>query len=222
MAKVKFKCTDCIFYPLYCSLCYERVSKVFYTSFSTLTANEFYRNLTVELGIEPSARKSDNLRAIQQEVIRLSSDKNRTPVIIIDEADHMDSRALTDLQICFNFEMDSRDKAIVLLCGHPNINHQLKLNVHNALCQRIIMNYNMEGLSKNEGRRYITEKLKEAGSTRDIFDTNAVEAIVNGSDGTPRMMNKYCSRAMMIGNIEAKDEIDADIARKAINDCTLG
>lgn len=36
--------------------------KVIYTSLSTLTANDFYRNLAHELGAQPSFRKPDNFR----------------------------------------------------------------------------------------------------------------------------------------------------------------
>ena len=38
------------------------------------------------------------------------------------------------------------------------------------------MNYNLEGLSKEEGRSYIQEKLKGAGCNRTVFQEAAVEA----------------------------------------------
>ena len=42
--------------------------KVVYTGLSTLTANDFYRNLVQELGAQPSFRKPDNFRTIQRTV----------------------------------------------------------------------------------------------------------------------------------------------------------
>lgn len=96
--------------------------KVVYSSFSTLTANDFYRNLAGELGAQPSFRKPDNFRTIQEEISRLSLEKRKTPVIIIDEANYISNAILNDLKILFNFEMDSRDRAAVLLAGLPQLN----------------------------------------------------------------------------------------------------
>lgn len=81
--------------------------------------------------------------------------------------------------------MNSMDRAVILLAGLPHLNSALRLGVHEPLRQRIIMNYNMEGLSKEEGHSYISEKLKSAGGTPDIFDGNAVDAIINAADAHP-------------------------------------
>lgn len=97
------------------------------------------------------------------EIARLSIEKRKTPVIIIDEADYINNAILNDLKILFNFEMDSGDRAAILLAGLPKLNSTLRLAIHEPLHQRPVMNYNPEGLSKEEGRSYIHEKLKGAG-----------------------------------------------------------
>ena len=93
--------------------------KVVCSSLSTLTVNDFYRNLASELGAQPAFRKTDNFKLIQNEINRLVLEKRQTPVIIIDEANYIGNAVLNDLKMLFNFEMDSRDRAIVLLAGLP-------------------------------------------------------------------------------------------------------
>lgn len=39
--------------------------KVLYTSLSTLTVNEFYRNLVISFGTQPAYKKTENFRIIQ-------------------------------------------------------------------------------------------------------------------------------------------------------------
>ena len=129
--------------------------KVVYSSLSTLTVMEFYRNLASELGAVPVHRKMDNFRLIQDEINRLVMEKRQTPVIIMDEANYIGTAILNDLKILFNFEMDSRDRAVILLAGLPQLNNTLRLGIHEPLRQRIVMNYNLDGLSKEEGRLYI-------------------------------------------------------------------
>ena len=114
--------------------------------------------------------------------------------------------------------MDSQDRAIVLLVGLPQINHTLRLNAHEALRQRIVMNYNMEGLSKAEGRIYISEKLRHAGSTFPVFDDSAIEAILNKANGIPRVMNRLCSSSLLIADSLGKKVVSLDVVTSAIDD----
>lgn len=195
--------------------------KVVYSSLSTLTVNDFYRNLAQELGAQPAFRKTDNFKIIQNEINRLVLEKRQTPVIIIDEANYISNVVLNDLKMLFNFEMDSKDRAIILLAGLPQLNNILRLSNHEPLRQRIIMNYNLEGMSKSEGRSYIESKLKGAGCTQTVFDDNALEAILNAANGTPRMINKFCNASLLIGNSSNINIITADTVMQAISDCEL-
>lgn len=196
--------------------------KVVYSSLSTLTVNDFYRNLADELGAQPAFRKTDNFKIIQNEIIRLALEKRQTPVIIIDEANYIGNAVLGDLKMLFNFEMDSKDRAVVLLSGLPQLNSTLRLGIHEPFRQRLVMNYNLEGMTKAEGHSYITEKLKGAGCTQDVFEENALEAILNAANGTPRMVNKLCNASLLIGNNSNLNLITADAVMQAINDCELG
>ena len=121
-----------------------------YSSLSTLTVNDFYRNLATELGDQPAFRKTDNFKIIQDEINRLVLEKRQTHVIIIDEANYIGNAVLNDLKMLFNFEMDSKDRAVVLLSGLPQLNSTLRLSIHEPFRQRIVMNYNLEGMTKAE------------------------------------------------------------------------
>jgi len=196
--------------------------KVIYSSLSTVTVNDFYRNLAASLGAQASYRKAENFHIIQNEINRLALDKRKTPVIIIDEANYIKNAVLNDLKILFNFEMDSKDRAVILLVGLPQLNNTLQLSIHEPLRQRIIMNYNIEGYSKEEGRSYIEMKLKKAGCTDQIFEEAAIEAILNASDGTARMISKLCNASLVIGHSQSAGRINSDIVMQAINDTTIG
>ena len=89
--------------------------KVVYTSLSTLTVSEFYKHMAIELGLGAMHKKNDNFRNIQAEISRYSIEKRITPVIIIDEANYINNAVLNEFKMLFNFEMDSRDRAVVLL-----------------------------------------------------------------------------------------------------------
>lgn len=196
--------------------------KVAYSSLSSLTVMDFYRQIASRLGIEPRFRKNDIFNDIQDEIHRLALEKRIIPVIIIDEADKLSHKVLHDLQVMFNFDMDSRDLAILLLIGQPRLNNTLNQNMHESLRQRIIMNYHMGGLTKEESCTYISKKLEKAGCHQTVFDTNATEAVINAANGIPRMINKICNRSLVIGASAGSQVIDAETVMKAVDDCILG
>ncbi len=195
--------------------------KVIYSSLSTLTVVEFYRSLASGLGMEPRFRKTDNFKIIQDEIQRYALEKRITPVIIIDEANHACTAILNDLKMLFNFEMDSRDRAVVLLAGLPALNHTLQLGIHEPLRQRITMNYNMDGFSREEAKEYIMTKLRGVRCTRQVFDENALEALANAANGVPRLLNKLANSCLMIASVKNCDTVDSEIVMQAITDCEL-
>ena len=122
----------------------------------------------------------------------------------------------------FNFEMDSKDQAVVLLVGLPQLNNTLRLVSNEPLRQRITMNYNLEGLSKTEAKEYILHKLRGANCHSGVYEDTAVEAILNASNGVPRIINKLCNASLLIGNTKNANIIDSDIVMAAVNEIELG
>lgn len=196
--------------------------KVIYTSLSTLTVSEFYKHMASELGLEPMHKKTDNFKNIQAEICRYSIEKRITPVIIIDEANYVNNAVLNDLKMLFNFDMDSKDRAVVLLVGLPQLNNTLRLVANEPLRQRITMNYNLDRLTKEEAYEYIKGKLNGAKCTMKVFDANAIEAIVNAANGIPRLINKICNSCLIIANSKNASIVDTDIVMLAVNETELG
>lgn len=196
--------------------------KVIYIPITTITCVEFYRYLARELGLESKFKKYENFVAIQNEINRYVLEKRITPVIILDEANHINSNILSDLKILFNFEMDSKDRVVLLLAGLPILNNTLRTTSHEPLRQRITMNYNLEGLNKEEAAIYIKEKVKKAGGDENIFTPNALEGIINFANGTPRLIDKVCNSCLIIADSKKYGTINEEIVMMAVNETELG
>lgn len=196
-------------------------NKVIYVPITTLTVGDFYRHLASELGCQPSYRKNENFRLIQNSIERLSVEKKMTPIFIFDEANYMMNATLNDLKILFNFEMDSVNKAVILLTGLPQLNNTLRLNVHEPLRQRITMNYTINPLSQEEGKLYLTEKMKAAGCHQEVFSKNAAEAIISGTNGIPRMIDKIANASLMVGDKRNENIISAETVMSAVSDTAI-
>lgn len=205
----------------WCNSLNPSLYKVVYTCLSTLTVNDFYRHLASLLGLEPAYKKPLNYDNIRGEINRLTLDKKKTPVIIIDEANHISNSILTDMPMLFNFDMDLKDRAIVLLVGLPKLIRTLELNANEALSQRIVVNYQINGISKNEVSSYINTALKGAGIFEELFAPAAIEAIANAADGAPRIINKICTNCLIISAAKQSHAINPEIVDLAISESEL-
>lgn len=117
--------------------------------------------------------------------------------------------------------MDSRDRAVVLIIGLPQLNNTLRLTANEPLRQRITMNFNIDSLSKKEAAGYIKAKLSGSKCTQEVFNSSAIEAIANASNDIPRMISKICNSSLMIAAGKSTDTVDADIVMSAVNDIEL-
>ncbi|AGL03701.1 ExeA family protein [Desulfoscipio gibsoniae] len=109
--------------------------KVVYFPLSTGSVNDFYRGLAFGLGDEPKNRKVDLFRQIQQTITVLFHERKVTPVFILDEMQMAKDVFLSDLNLLFNFQMDSHNPFILLLCGLPYLRDRLALNHNRPLAQ---------------------------------------------------------------------------------------
>ena len=86
----------------------------------------------------------------------------------------------------FNFEMDSKNLATVILIGQNNLINNLLLETNRAIRQRINMTYSMKNISLDETIEYIKFKVHEVGGADDLFTPNAIEKIFKEANGAPR------------------------------------
>lgn len=195
--------------------------KVIYISHTTLTVHEFYKELCDRFGLEVSHSKRKNIKNIKDEIIRLYIEKRITPVIILDEANYLIYAILNDLKILLNFEMDSKNPYILILCGQMIIRNTLNTKANEALKQRISMNYNVEKLSDDEARHYIDTKLNSAGLVNQILNNTAYNEVIGYSNGVPRVINQVMSKALLLLENRKLEIIDDKTMMEAIDESTI-
>lgn len=196
--------------------------KSVYVCMSTLSVLEFYKELCDGLDIEQSHKKIEMFNDIQDRIINLVKDKKMNVIIVIDEAQYLSSNILNDLKLLFNFEMDSKNYASVILVGQPILNNILNRNIYEALRQRITVSYNLVGISKEELINYINTRIDIAHGNKGIFSDQAIETIYSASSGSIRVVNNIITKCLVIGNSKKSQIIDSDIVLEACNELALG
>lgn len=199
----------------------KNLYKVVYICMSTVTVFEFYKQLCYELDLEPAYKKIDMFKEIQERIITLAKEKKMNVIIVIDEAQYLKTAILNDLKILFNFELDSKNYASIILVGQPVLNNILSRNVFEALRQRITISYNMSGITREEIKDYIDSMIKIAGGNNGIFNEQAIETIYSASNGSIRVINNIITKCFIIGKSKNKEYIDSELVLEASNELSF-
>jgi len=184
---------------------------VVYLPLASVTVLDFYHHLAVGLGLVPRFRKVALFHQIQEYIANAYLQKHLSTLIIIDEAQFVQNAILHDLRLLFNFQMDSKNYAGVLLAGQPQLLNQLSLQIHIPLRQRIAIHYGFKGLTKEEVSLYLSALLKAAGVSEPLFSPDACEAIAGFTGGMPRKVNNLAEKSLVVGFQKQLRIIDANI-----------
>jgi len=198
------------------------LSQMIYTCLSTISVTEFYRQMCVQLGLEPAGRKTDMFRLIQERVRSLLKEKHKTLLVAVDECQYLNTDILRDFKLLMNQEFDSMDCFALIMVGLPHMNGILEKPVHEALKQRIVVHYNFNGLSSDETAQYIYSRIEAAGGACSIIDEAAIHTVAGYSQGAPRIINSVMTNALILGSQLKKQSIDTETILAASNSLALG
>jgi len=197
------------------------LTKFVYICLSTVTTLEFYRQFCSCLGLEPAYKKSAMFRSIQEFFEEMGSQKKIHYIVCLDEAQYLRSDILRDLKMLTNFSMDSKTCFSLVLLGQPILNNILMRQPNEALRQRILINYDFNGLLESEVSGYVSSRFALAGASAAIMDGNAVLAAYGSSGGSVRKLNSVITKALTIGAQHGKQHIDTEIILAAVNETEL-
>lgn len=205
----------------WCNKLNTNTTKYVYLCLSTVTNKEFYQELCLGLGVEPKYNKLALFEDIQN-CIKVYTDERRMKVIVIlDEAQYLNSSILKDLQIITNFDMDSRDLLSVVLVGHTFLGQILNKQPYESLRQRLKIKYRMTGISEKETKDYVRTQLSIVNADTEIFDEAALSNLYNSSGGAIRKLNNIISNALTIGAQTKKRSIDSEIVLAAAEELAV-
>lgn len=191
---------------------------VCYVSHSTCAVLDLFREIARGFAIEPGYRKADVIREVKDRIIKLSRGQKIQPVLVVDDAHLLPTHVLDDLRLLTSFDADSRDDLTVVLCGHPQLEANLRLAINEALSQRIVVRLRLRSLHPEEVDGYLRFRLELAGRTAKLFLPDAADAIARAARGIPRLVDRLAEHCLLIALRGKHTEIDAEIVTEAIDE----
>lgn len=195
---------------------------IYISSNDNLTVFDFFKEISSALNLDTGAcYRTDLYNNIQKAIKRLVEIDKVQPVIIIDDAHTLSRDILKNLKILFDFDMDSKDYTILILIGLNDLKDELSKKIYESINQRIIVNYKMKGLSRDEVKQYIKTRFEISNVNIDIFTEDALNALYACSKSSPRRLNTLILNCLMLGCQNHLQEINSEIVMIAKGEMDL-
>ncbi len=174
-----------------------------------LTPTQLLKAIAAGLGIRDSDfGRFELMDAIQAKLVELH-EQGREPVVIIDEAQLIPTKATFDeIRLLTNFQLDDQNLLSLILVGQPELDVRLRRAGYAALRQRIGMRYSLKPLSLDETIEYIEHRIRVAGGRRNPFSREAMEEMFLLSGGIPRLINTLATTALLDAFGEDAEAVD--------------
>jgi type II secretory pathway predicted ATPase ExeA len=185
-------------------------------------SNDFLRYLLSELGSDaPDSNVGGMQEAINQLLVREFRSGRRT-IIVIDEAQGLDTPVLETIRLLSNFETRSEKLLQIILTGQPQLAQRLANPELTQLRQRISILTTLIPFGLEETRNYIEHRLTIAGyKGPPLFTSAAVRLIWERSGGVPRKINTLCFNALLLATAAEQKQVDSDILHEVVADLDL-
>lgn len=173
--------------------------KLSYICLSTASSTDFYQQLCVSLGLKISDCESNMRQRILEYLYLICTIKNTHCMICLDEAQNLNSDKFREFDTLCRFCINSKNCFSLILLGQPTLTNFLTKQSNDAFQQHICVNYSFTGLTWEEARNYINDRLELAGATTRIFDESALLTAYENCNASLRQLNLIMTEALTIG-----------------------
>jgi len=188
----------------------------------TISPNELLKAVALDFGVKQQDMENQSgehiLRLIQIRLMYLS-EKGSVAVIVIDEAQNLNDKALEQVCLISNIEIDQKKAVKVILVGQLELGKNLQRPELLKIYQRITIRARLAPLSLNDTYLYIQHRIRVAGGTefrQPKFPKKVIKQIYYYSNGLPRIINIICERCLMAAFNDKKKRIKSSHVKQAL------
>jgi general secretion pathway protein A len=182
---------------------------------ATLGRRDFYRQLCLALGLQPSATAAGVFYAVSSLVEDLAKERVH-PVFLLDEAHLLHQDTLDHLHILLNYQWDSRALLSLVLVGLPELSDRLALRRNRSLYSRLHHRITLDALTADDTAEYLRTRLRRAGCDREIFASDAVALLHEATSGAMRDLDRLTSTVLREAARKKRRLVERDLVARAI------
>ena len=156
-----------------------------------------------ELGmtVTPPLSRHQLLTLLRDGLLRHAGQGHRV-LVCIDEAQALPVATLESLRLLSNLETEKRKLLQLVLLGQPELDQTLSRPEIRQLLQRITFSAYLGPMRANRVAAYLVHRMSTAAvdeaTDTQVFESDAVQAMVRHSGGVPRLVNILAHKGLML------------------------
>ena len=183
---------------------------------ATLGRRDFYRQLCLALNLSPKATAAAVFYAISAHVEELGRERIH-PVFLLDESHLLRQDVLDHLHVLANYEWDSKPLLSLVLVGLPELGGRMKLARNRSLWSRIHCRVHIAQASDADTNEYVQYRVERAGQKRDLFSSDALSMLHEGTFGRLRDIDRVATLALKSAARRKLKTVDRDIVNDILD-----
>lgn len=187
---------------------------------SGITPEWILARISMQLGVEnPAIDRLQLLKQLYERLLAIEA-AGRKAVVLIDEAQMLHSRELMEeFRGLLNLEIPGKKLLNLVFFGLPEVDECLKLD--EPIAQRVALKFRLNSMGVETTESYIKHRLKIAGARQMLFSPQAVPAIHQFGNGTPRLINTICDNCLLEAFLMKVPHVDLKVVHSVVGDLGL-
>lgn len=181
------------------------------------------RILAEKIGLELTRKGLPPLHKLQRHLAHLQKETGSPfPVIIVDDAQHLEPESLRDLCAILAHPDDQGTLASLMLVGDETLERTLRLDSRRAIASRMACVFRMEPLNFDETKGILERRLALAKASKDLFAEDAVELLAAQCRGNRRELMNLATRLCIEAHHRGEKSITGELVMTTTPMQTIG
>lgn len=161
------------------------------------TRRALLQSILFELRLPYQEQTEGALRLSLTASLEPTADPGAGLLLIVDEADTLPLRLIEELRMLTNIVRNGLSRVQLILSGATSLEERLANPKFESFNQRVAARCYLQPLTRDETFNYVAWQVQVAGGDlRRVFDTSALQAAYEATEGIPRLINQVCDYAL--------------------------
>lgn len=187
---------------------------------SGITQEWILTRIAMQLGVDsPAADRLTLLKQLYERLLQIENEGRRA-VVLIDEAQMLESRELMEeFRGLLNLEIPGKKLLNIIFFGLPEVEDCLRLD--EPLAQRVAVKYQLKSMTVDTTRSYIKHRLQVASAGKMLFSDDVVGSIHRYAGGVPRLINTICDNCLFEAYLRKLPMVNLHVLQSVVGDLGL-
>lgn len=169
---------------------------------------DFYRELGHLFGVPLSPHNRWNSsKALREKWLTHIEAAIHRPVLLVDEAQEMNSAVFSELRLLSSADLDSRSILTIILSGDQRLSHRLEDIELLPIASRIRSRLRLEGLAPKQLQECVLHLLKAAGNPR-LMTASLLQTLCEHAAGNLRLLMNMANELLAAASHHEREQLD--------------